>query len=264
MRHIPDDELHAYLDQALSRSQCIEIERHLAHCAPCRAVRDDAAALRDRTTAMLAHLAPAEIVIPPFETLRRRAGAMPPVRRPRTALWAASVAAALAAGFAGHGLLQGPVTPPELATATVPTPQSPAAQLVQSAPQANRTVAPERTTATPAPRLGTGTVSPRVARRPFEASADDVQPVPARPLSPTPTAPPAVETASRPSATSMRVSVQPLDVGEGTETIGAIATTAGTEVAPTPAREAVTRPRAIPDDSVRALLRRLHYLLRAQ
>ena len=26
MRHIPEDELHAYLDQGLSRSQCVEIE----------------------------------------------------------------------------------------------------------------------------------------------------------------------------------------------------------------------------------------------
>ena len=40
LRHIPEDELHAYLDQALSRSQCVEIERHLAGCHRCRAERD--------------------------------------------------------------------------------------------------------------------------------------------------------------------------------------------------------------------------------
>src|SRR5215204_5547860 len=28
MRHIPEEELHAYLDQGLSRSQCVEIESH--------------------------------------------------------------------------------------------------------------------------------------------------------------------------------------------------------------------------------------------
>jgi hypothetical protein len=39
MRHIPEDELHAYLDQALSRTQCVEIESHLADCASCRATR---------------------------------------------------------------------------------------------------------------------------------------------------------------------------------------------------------------------------------
>ena len=46
-RHIPDEELHAYLDQALSRSQCVEIESHLAVCAPCREQRNDIAELRD-------------------------------------------------------------------------------------------------------------------------------------------------------------------------------------------------------------------------
>ena len=53
MRHIPEDELHAYLDQGLSRSQCVEIESHLAVCASCQGVRDGIAALRDRTTALL-------------------------------------------------------------------------------------------------------------------------------------------------------------------------------------------------------------------
>ena len=58
MRHIPEDELHAYLDQALSRTQCVEIESHLAECPSCRGMRDGIAALRDRTTALLAKLAP--------------------------------------------------------------------------------------------------------------------------------------------------------------------------------------------------------------
>ncbi len=43
MRHIPDEELHAYLDQALSRSQCVEIESHLAECPGCSVLRDDTA-----------------------------------------------------------------------------------------------------------------------------------------------------------------------------------------------------------------------------
>ena len=73
MRHIPDDELHAYLDQGLSRSQCVEIESHLAACPACQASRDGIAALRDRTTALLARLAPPRSFPTPFETLRRRA-----------------------------------------------------------------------------------------------------------------------------------------------------------------------------------------------
>ena len=40
MRHIPEEELHAYLDQALSRSQCVEIESHLAACPSCQSLRD--------------------------------------------------------------------------------------------------------------------------------------------------------------------------------------------------------------------------------
>ena len=40
MRHIPEEELHAYLDQALSRAQAVEIETHLAGCARCRGERD--------------------------------------------------------------------------------------------------------------------------------------------------------------------------------------------------------------------------------
>ncbi len=68
VRHIPDDEVHAYLDQALSRSQAIEIERHLARCPTCQSRRDEAAALRDRTTAILARLgSPPSVVAPPFE-----------------------------------------------------------------------------------------------------------------------------------------------------------------------------------------------------
>ncbi len=79
-RHIPEDELHAYLDQALSRSQCVEIECHLAECRQCRHLRDDVAAVRDRITALLADTAPRRVTpIPSYERIvakhqaRRRA-----------------------------------------------------------------------------------------------------------------------------------------------------------------------------------------------
>ena len=58
MRHIPEEELHSYLDQALSRSQCIEIEIHLSACNRCRQSRDEIADIRDRTTALLSLVAP--------------------------------------------------------------------------------------------------------------------------------------------------------------------------------------------------------------
>ena len=80
MRHIPEDELHAYLDQGLSRSQCVEIESHLAACTPCQLTRDSIAALRDRTTALLTRLAPPRSIPPSFEMIApaRRAGRVGP------------------------------------------------------------------------------------------------------------------------------------------------------------------------------------------
>ncbi|HEU4801442.1 MAG TPA: zf-HC2 domain-containing protein [Gemmatimonadales bacterium] len=102
MPHIPEDELHAYLDQALSRSQCVEIERHLAHCPACQRRRDGIVALRDRTTALLATLSPARRIPPAYEVLEARARL---VRSRRTrwyrAGWAAAVVAATGLGLAG-------------------------------------------------------------------------------------------------------------------------------------------------------------------
>jgi len=73
MRHIPEEELHAYIDQALSRSQCVEIECHLAACVRCRHERDQIAALRDRTTALLGLVKPAHRPRPSYAELALRA-----------------------------------------------------------------------------------------------------------------------------------------------------------------------------------------------
>ena len=101
MRHIPEDELHAYLDQGLSRSQCVEIESHLAGCASCQATRDGIAALRDRTTALVARLVPSRSFPVAFETLHSRAAIEASARRRRLHLagWAASIVAAVAVGW---------------------------------------------------------------------------------------------------------------------------------------------------------------------
>ncbi len=99
MRHVPDEELNAYLDQALSRSQCIEIETHLALCAACRRNRDGIAALRDRTTALLALSAPTRVSPPAWIDLQSRAVARRGRPWKRSALWAASVAGAVLAGW---------------------------------------------------------------------------------------------------------------------------------------------------------------------
>lgn len=130
MRHIPDEELNAYLDQALSRSQCIEIETHLALCSACRRNRDGIAALRDRTTALLALTAPRRVSPPAWVDMQSRAVASRSRPWKRSALWAASVAGALLAGWGlrtasdPHSALAGNSAPaPELPpiVATIPT-----------------------------------------------------------------------------------------------------------------------------------------------
>lgn len=141
MRHVPEDELHAYLDQALSRSQCVEIETHLAACGYCRDARDSVAALRDRTTALLGRLQPRPLIVPPpFEALARRPGrfglsAVWERRLRRAGLWAASVASAVGLGWGARSVLDphrislavAPAVPAALAPAPVVTASVPPA-----------------------------------------------------------------------------------------------------------------------------------------
>jgi anti-sigma factor RsiW len=148
VRHIPEDELHAYLDQALSRSQCVEIESHLAECHRCQAVRDDGAALRDRTTALLARIGPGSIVPPAYASLRQRYE-IDLLRRRQwlvRAGWAASLVAALGFGWQANRLIHAnpgrtdiavapPVaTRPQPATLAVTAPVVPATRTAASAP----------------------------------------------------------------------------------------------------------------------------------
>jgi len=127
-RHIPEEELHAYLDQALSRSQCVEIECHLAECRGCRADRDRVAALRDRTTALLSDAAPGRIAVPPpFEQLvashRARASArmVSAARIRRLSILAAGLVAAVGAGWVARDMA-GPAAPAANAAASTPPP----------------------------------------------------------------------------------------------------------------------------------------------
>jgi len=160
MPHIPEAELHAYLDQALGRLRCVEIESHLAECTPCRAARDEIAALRDRTTAMLARLAPWGAVAPPISEIRRRAAARVFARERvrQRAAWVASVLVALGLGWGASYLVPPPLSRPVAATKPVgalpgpalPTPADtatpPATQTVAAAtpPATVEPAAPER------------------------------------------------------------------------------------------------------------------------
>lgn len=101
VRHIPDEELHSYLDQALSRSQAVEIERHLARCPACQVLRDDIARMRDRTTELLAELGPPAIIPPAYAVLQARAAERVEGRQRWliAGMWAASVAGAIFLGW---------------------------------------------------------------------------------------------------------------------------------------------------------------------
>ena len=119
MSHILEEELHSYLDQALSRSRCVVIESHLASCSFCRTQRDGIAALRDQTTLLLGTLAPARRIPVSLEELeRRRLARVPRRQRTRRALWAASLVGALGLGY-GLRSIGSASHPPELAVAPV-------------------------------------------------------------------------------------------------------------------------------------------------
>jgi hypothetical protein len=167
MRHIPEEELHACLDQALSRSQCVEIEHHLAECRMCRAERDAIAALRDRTTALLVAAAPRRIRPRPYAQLSathvKRVSRH--TQRLRAAAWAASVVAAVGLGW-GLSHWAGSALPsaPQLGAVGAP---------IQAAPL--RASAPVRLAAAPA-RASRRSPAPRPER-----TADATAPVPPRP-----------------------------------------------------------------------------------
>lgn len=155
MRHIPEEELHAYLDQALSRSQCVEIERHLARCPRCQMERDSIAALRDRTTAILARVGPPPIIPPAFETLVARAEA----RKTKRSRWvrrsgmAAAIGGVLLLGWWTSGRLFRPATFSSVAVAPAPAAPAGVVTTVTSAAAPAGPRAPRRTTAAkPAPR----------------------------------------------------------------------------------------------------------------
>jgi hypothetical protein len=172
MRHIPEEELHAYLDQGLSRSQCVEIESHLAICPYCQASRDGIAALRDRTTALLAKLAPPRGFPPSFESLRRRASVEASARHRRLhqAAWAASLVAAIGLGWSANYVLTPQPRTPVVAT-------SPAAVPAVPTPSVTPTILrPE-----PKPRVAAEppTRRPRRQQRPVAAPAESLPVVPA-------------------------------------------------------------------------------------
>lgn len=181
MRHVPEEELHAYLDQALSRSQCVEIETHFARCSACRDARDETAALRDRTTALLAALTPRPLIIPPpMNTLvLRQAAPAPSVwvhRSRRLGLWAAGVAAAVGAGWLARASILS--TPEQVPVVTIAkAPPEPAAELKDEPPAETIDPEPRRLEAVhPAPPSSDGPPPAPVVPLPVNAVTPSEQP----------------------------------------------------------------------------------------
>lgn len=177
MRHVPDEELHAYLDQALSRSQCVEIETHLAMCPRCQDRRDATAAIRDRTTALLNQLTPRALIVPPpYDALLARKGRIPlPVdwrrRARRAGLWAAGLVVAVGAGWMGRSAFDRPqIAPAPLALQSV-LPETPPAPVGNPA-------ADLQSTAAPIP-IATAPQRPAAPRRGRERVLEAVVPAPA-------------------------------------------------------------------------------------
>ncbi|MBA3259039.1 MAG: zf-HC2 domain-containing protein [Gemmatimonadales bacterium] len=173
MRHIPEDELHAYLDQGLSRTQCVEIESHLADCSSCRASRDRIAALRDRTTSLLARLAPPRQIPPAFESLRRRAAEEASQRRRRAhvAAWAASLVAAVGFGWTASSVIgTRALANPEVVQSPPPVPRAIAASAAEPGPDS----APAR--GAPAPTAPAVARPERVQRAPAQVVSRPARP----------------------------------------------------------------------------------------
>ncbi len=75
--HLPEEELHAYLDGELSRAQRAEIAEHLLACLICRALEAEVRALQSRSRDLLALAAPRSIrglELPAAAPRRRRLG----------------------------------------------------------------------------------------------------------------------------------------------------------------------------------------------
>jgi hypothetical protein len=299
MSHIPEDELHAYLDQALGRPRCVEIESHLAECTRCRDARDGIAALRDRTTALLARLAPRRGAMPPYAEIRRRAQ-LRLFRQQRVLArlaWAASVVLALGIGWTASSLYRTPAPQAPFAAApeqpapisvAQPEPPPPAAVPAPAPPQPVRATAPagsapERRLAV-VPARSRSAVPPPAPPDAWRTVAWDAAPPPpleARVAAAEPPAPP-------PPSSGVVVTRQ-LASGEVVRAAGGSTTdvssllsgrpSPGSGVKPAPPAmppayssaalalrqgSVAAGPSAVPSDSLRAMMRRLNLMLRVR
>lgn len=100
--HLPEEELHAWLDDQLSSAQRAEIAEHLLACLICRAFEAEVRETRSRSIALLA------LATPP---IRRHAGRSLPVRRPIRRLRPMAAAALVIAAAGSSWVAFGPPRP---------------------------------------------------------------------------------------------------------------------------------------------------------
>ena len=105
--HLPEEELHAWLDGQLSRAQSKEVAEHVLGCLICRALEAEVRGVRDRTTTLLALAAPRSFRALPLKDVRHHG-----LGRLRGG--SAAAAAAVVIGLVSWGIsrnLQSPNTP---------------------------------------------------------------------------------------------------------------------------------------------------------
>jgi hypothetical protein len=108
MPHVDEGQVHAYLDGQLEYADPAkrrELEHHIAECASCAALLEEARAVSERANALLRDASQAEPTVPPFEAIVERAAdraattSVNRLGRFRTLAWAASVILAVGLGL---------------------------------------------------------------------------------------------------------------------------------------------------------------------
>ncbi|KPK79436.1 MAG: hypothetical protein AMS25_12635 [Gemmatimonas sp. SM23_52] len=136
MSHVDEGTLHAYLDGELSEGQRREVEGHLASCAECQARLEQATALGQRVSELMAELEPGPVQAPAWREIEARAAARQ-ARTPRrgwvrpSLAWAASIAVAFTVGWFSRSYwsdMPGPLDVARTAEAPAPTARREAAE----------------------------------------------------------------------------------------------------------------------------------------
>lgn len=113
--HLPEEEIHAWLDRQLSRAQSREVAEHLMGCLICRALEAEVRQLRDRSNELLAIAAPRRINGIPVEARKSVGPSRAQLRRGSMV-----AAAAIALGLGSWSFTRDqPGTSPRITTAIV-------------------------------------------------------------------------------------------------------------------------------------------------